>query len=153
EHPAEHCACAEEGPGRVDVEVALPVGELGPGERGGGRDAGVVDEYVDRPEPLEERDDLSLVGHVADLVDRRPRRAPDRDDAVARAAEPLAAREADPLPAAGDDDRPHCASVITMFRYSSMRAVWPGGTTSVVIGVQTIAGPGTAWPGRRSSKS
>ena len=41
----------------------------------------------------------------------------------------------------------------TTLRYSSSRAVWPGGTTSVVIGVQTIAGPGTALPGRSRSKS
>src|SRR5215213_3155706 len=41
----------------------------------------------------------------------------------------------------------------TRLRCSSSRAAWPGGTTSVVIGVQTIAGPGTTLPGRTRSKS
>ena len=79
DHPGHDGACAEERAGRVHVEVPLPVGERRPRERRGLGDARVVDEDVDRTEPLEKFRHCVLVGHVADLVhlagsapDRRP---------------------------------------------------------------------------------
>src|SRR5262249_59215817 len=133
-----------EGAGGVDARGGGPL--LG---RGGGKgrtlaDAGVVDEHVAAAEPAEERLDLCLVRHVAD-------RATDGNDLVAERTEPLDDRLADPARPAGDHHEP--AHVTTTFLYSSTRADCPGATTSVVIGVQTIAGPAIRFPGESRSKS
>ena len=117
--------------------------------------SGATDEDVDVAQAAEERLDAGLVGHVTNLVDGGGA-ATDRDDTIPGCTEALDDRPPDASAASGDDDEPAQARdslVMTTFLYSSSRAVWPGARTSVVMGVHTIAGPGTRLPGRRRSKS
>ena len=82
EHRGQHGAREQVGPGRVDVQVALPECRVGLGERRRLGDPRVVDEDVDPAQARHDRRDSSrdraLVGHVEHERHRRHPEAGDR---------------------------------------------------------------------------
>src|SRR5207249_10745759 len=95
---------------RVDVQVRAPLVECRTLEESARRNAGIVDQYVDRAQALEESGHLVFVRHVANLGLRGPSRlerlpvASHPDDVIAGRREASDDRSADALPAARDDD-------------------------------------------------